>query len=148
MQDKGIRNFMVTNGISWIFPNLSYRLFIYLCVYITMFFIHYLRFHIILVRFFISFLILNGKNFGIWLWKNEGSKKRTTNENGWMHDGKLPKLSVIRSRSKWKIFSCKLVLVLSFSSSFGLSLAQWSYTQAMPIFMTQTFLEFLKQIWW
>lgn len=39
----------------------------------------------------------------------KGAKKRTTNENRWMHDGKLPKLSVIRSRSKWKIFSCKLV---------------------------------------
>ena len=32
MQDKGIRNFMVTNGISWIFPNLSYRL-LYIFVY-------------------------------------------------------------------------------------------------------------------
>ena len=41
----------------------------------------------------------------------KGAKKRTTNENRWMHDGKLPKLSVIRSRSKWKIFSCKLVSI-------------------------------------
>ena len=39
-------------------------------------------------------------------------------ENRWMHDRKLPKLSVIRSRSKWKIRASRLTLSVVFGLSF------------------------------